>query len=127
MCSDPRHGAERQDDHHHKAAKLPLLAILPNHEGNTTSYHYEDGRVATIGLSYSLLRGSWVVISGAISRVTIVITQIRRLITPLITTHEPPSSFVKRGSHGTRPVRSGFTSDVGALIIYNRVLAPIML
>ena len=39
----------------------------------------------------ALLGGSWVVISGVISRVTIVITQIRGLITPLITTHEPPS------------------------------------
>ena len=33
----------------------------------------------------ALLGGSWVVINGAISRVTI------HLITPLITTHEPPS------------------------------------
>ena len=39
-----------------------------------------------------LLGGSWVVISGVLSRVTIVITQIRGLITPLITTHEPPST-----------------------------------
>ena len=37
----------------------------------------------------NLLGGSWVVISGAISRVTIVITQVSGLITPLITTHEP--------------------------------------
>ena len=41
----------------------------------------------------TLLGGSWVVISGVITRVTIVITYIRGLIliTPLITTHEPPS------------------------------------
>ena len=39
----------------------------------------------------SLLGVSWVVISGVISRVTIVITHIRGLITPFITTHEPPS------------------------------------
>ena len=38
------------------------------------------------------LGGSWVVISGVISRVAIVMTHIRGLITPLITTHEPPSS-----------------------------------
>ena len=38
-----------------------------------------------------LLGGSWVVISGAISRVTIVITHIRGRITTLIPTHEPPS------------------------------------
>ena len=32
-------------------------------------------------------------ISRVISRVTIVITYIRGLITPVITTHEPPSNF----------------------------------
>ena len=45
----------------------------------------------------ALLGGSWVVISGVISRVTIVITQIRGLITPLITTHEPPSRLGRVG------------------------------
>ena len=39
-----------------------------------------------------LLGGSWVVISRVISRVTILITHIKGLITPLITTHDPPSS-----------------------------------
>ena len=38
-----------------------------------------------------LLGGSWVVISRVISRVAILITHIRGLLTPLITTHEPPS------------------------------------
>ena len=38
-----------------------------------------------------ILGGSWVVISGVISRVTIVITHIRGLMTPFMTTHEPPS------------------------------------
>ena len=37
------------------------------------------------------LGGSRVLISGAISRVTIVITHIRGFLTRLITTHEPPS------------------------------------
>ena len=41
----------------------------------------------------STLGGSWVVISRVISRVAIVISYIRGLITPLITTHEPPSSL----------------------------------
>ena len=40
-------------------------------------------------LSQSPLGGSWVVIS----KVTIIITHIRRLITPLITTPEPPSGL----------------------------------
>ena len=38
-----------------------------------------------------VLGGSWVVISRVISRVSILITHIRGLLTPLITTHEPPS------------------------------------
>ena len=38
-----------------------------------------------------LLGGSWLLISRAISRITAVITHIKGLITPLITTHEPPS------------------------------------
>ena len=37
--------------------------------------------VALLGLGLKLLGGSWVVISGVISRVTIVITHIRGLIT----------------------------------------------
>ena len=37
------------------------------------------------------LEGSRLVISRVTSRITMVITYIRGLITPLITTHEPPS------------------------------------
>ena len=40
-----------------------------------------------------LLGGSWVVINKVISRITILITHIRGLITLLITTHEPPSTL----------------------------------
>ena len=51
------------------------------------------------GLSSPLLGGSWVVVSGVISKVTIVITHIRGLITILIiTTHEPPSSVYCRSN-----------------------------
>ena len=46
------------------------------------------------GIMSSLLGGSWVVVSGVISRVTIAITYIRGVITPLMTTHEPPSSML---------------------------------
>ena len=38
-----------------------------------------------------LLGGSWGLISRVISRETILITHIRGLITPLVTTPEPPS------------------------------------
>ena len=39
-----------------------------------------------------LLGGSWVVISGVISPLIWIITTVTLLVTPLITTHEPPSS-----------------------------------
>ena len=44
-----------------------------------------------------LLGGSWVVLSRLISRITI--TYIRGLITPVITSHEPPSRAL--GSEST--------------------------
>ena len=40
-------------------------------------------------VSAALLGGSWVVISRVISKVTIVLTHIRGLTTPLITTPKP--------------------------------------
>ena len=43
--------------------------------------------------SKTLLGGSWVVISGAISPVIWVISKVTLLITPLTTTHEPPSKL----------------------------------
>ena len=45
----------------------------------------------------SQLGGSWVVISGVISRVALGITHIRELITPFITAHEPPSKRSRTG------------------------------
>ena len=41
---------------------------------------------------------SWVAINRVISRITRVITYIRGLITPLITTHEPPNRVEAPGS-----------------------------
>ena len=41
-----------------------------------------------------LLGGSWVDISRVVSRVAILITHIRGLITPLTTTYEPPSTVL---------------------------------
>ena len=43
------------------------------------------------------LGGSWVVIGGVTRRVAIVITHIKGLITPLITTHEPPNMKAATG------------------------------
>ena len=50
------------------------------------------GAIESPGILGLVLGGSWVVISGVISKVTIVMTHIRGLITLLITAHEPPSS-----------------------------------
>ena len=49
--------------------------------------------VAVWSQSLGLLGGSWVVISGVISPLIWVITIVTLLITPLITTHEPPSNW----------------------------------
>ena len=46
-------------------------------------------------MGLTVLGGSWVVISGVISRVSILIAHIRGLVTPLITTHEPPSNPIE--------------------------------
>ena len=48
------------------------------------------------------LRGSWVVMTGGISRVPILTTQTRGLLTPLIATHEPPSRGVGFRTSGFR-------------------------
>ena len=45
----------------------------------------------------ALLGGSWVLTSRVISRVTILVTHIRGLITLLITTPEPPSTRSPKG------------------------------
>ena len=45
-----------------------------------------------LGGLQTVLGGSWVVISGVLSPLIWVITIVTLLITPLITTHEPPSS-----------------------------------
>ena len=50
----------------------------------------------------SMLGGSWVVIRRGLSRITILITQIRGLITLLITTHEPPSVDKKPAEAASR-------------------------
>ena len=42
------------------------------------------------------LGGSWLGLSRVISRITIVITYIKGLITPLITSHEPPSRLTPK-------------------------------
>ena len=54
----------------------------------------EASRVFHPSPNEPLLGGSWVVISRVISKVTMLMTPVRALITPVITTHEPPSTVV---------------------------------
>ena len=54
----------------------------------------------------SALGGSWVVRSGVISPLIRLITTVSLLVTPLITTHEPPSNtweFPKIGDPNIAP------------------------
>ena len=75
----------------------------------------ENGLEAKVSRAFAFLQvarqvlgGSWVVASGAISRLTIVIIPMRGHITPLTTTHEPPSilssSFLTFSALRTREV-----------------------
>ena len=64
---------------------------------------------------HTLVGGSWVVISGVISRITLVITRIRGLITPLTTTHEPPSkALLELGRQKGRNLRNDGSGSVKA-------------
>ena len=51
-----------------------------------------------------VLKGSWVVISGAISLLIWFIIMVTLFITPLITTHEPPSAAFRASMAAGRPV-----------------------
>ena len=55
------------------------------------AFHFQDLGCQVSGVGFNLLGGSWAVISRVISRVTIIITRIRGLMTPLITTLNPQS------------------------------------
>ena len=66
----------------------PLRQRLNNHEETLVSA--KAANPVSLGVE-ELLGGSRVVTGRVISRVTILITVLRGLITPLITTHEPPS------------------------------------
>ena len=52
---------------------------------------------------YGYLEVHWVVISGVISPLNRVIITVTLLISPLITTHEPPSSSLNSLSGGELP------------------------
>ena len=79
-------------------------------------------RLRVRGCRVSILGGSWLVISRVISRVTILITLLRGLATPLITTHEPPSrpqldiQILRRGALRGLQVVSDSTSMEAKII-----------
>ena len=70
-------------------------AVLGRSRSPSEAIHYShrpprDFRVYRYTVDHVILGGSWVVISRALSRVTFLITRIMGLITPLITTPQPP-------------------------------------
>ena len=67
--------------------------VFTNHRFTFVNRLPGPGRAGPGPATKQVLGGSWVVISRVISRVTILTTHIRGLTTPLITTHEPPSSI----------------------------------
>ena len=79
--------AGRHDDRWERCAK----ALGPHAGGQPTADPTPPTQQHVGDSGLVLLGGSWVLITWVISRVTITITRIRGLITPLITTHEPPS------------------------------------
>ena len=73
----------------------PLYRVLhPNHQSlkshsrTRSKLYFPKQATEVLGI---LLGGSWVAINGVIIGVTILITHVRGLLTPLMTTHEPPS------------------------------------
>ena len=96
--------------------KMPQKHCQSLCDGQAQSFAASMLRVSPWSLAapwpVEILGGSWLGISGVISRVTIVITHIRGLITPLITTHEPPSSeSILGASFGTREPPVATTND----------------
>ena len=66
-------------------------AVVVNSLGCFGGAEHTNERRPEVG--FFILGGSWLVISGVLSTVTILITHTKGLITPLITTHEPPSAL----------------------------------
>ena len=73
--------------------RLPLEAFGPwaVRVGAEGAHGEAAGLSVDLGSVGYVLGGSWVVISGVISVLIWVISIVTLLITPLITTHEPPS------------------------------------
>ena len=69
----------------------PATALRPLCLASGSSFR----RVFKCGEFWKLLGGSWVVINGVISPLIGVIVIVMLLITPLIVTHEPPSSTLE--------------------------------
>ena len=81
------HGDDNFDE------ELPFAGQRPLKEAETGLLLHILSHLPMNFSTLSLLGGSWVVISRAISRVTLVITHIKGLITSFITTPEPSSRF----------------------------------
>ena len=70
-----------------------ITKVVP--QGSQFQLYHEGAR--KFNLLRPLLGGSWVVISRVISPLSWVISIVTLIISPFITTHEPPSIFGGRG------------------------------
>ena len=84
------------------AVSLELWAPSSKTPENVTCHVECNLQGREVSDEVNTLRGSWVVMTGGISRVPILTTQTRGLLTPLIATHEPPSRGVGFRTSGFR-------------------------
>ena len=73
--------------------------------------------------SRPLLGGSWVVTSGVISPLISVMTIVTLLITPLVTTHEPPINVPQQNAANVRPVSARKRQELDSQTTAQRGLA----
>ena len=74
-------------------------------QGTVKRLHPFRGGSGRARLVRGLLGGSWVAISRVLTRVTVLTTLIRELISPPIITPEPPSRLRDRLQHGVMSLR----------------------
>ena len=93
ILSDLRWAGRGSDYRHVRASRFLSGCGYVTAESLSESPHSTKCRALLPTLSFmdARLGGSWVGISGVISRVTVPITHMKGMITPLRETHRPPS------------------------------------
>ena len=76
-----------------KFLNIKAPVIRSAHSRMVCAIGLRTGALTTgLGAALNMLGGAWVVISGFTSGVTVIITHIKGLRSPLIATHESPST-----------------------------------